>query len=456
MEALAASAEAKRPSHVAAWRSSTSAWRRKRSSASVFSSHPPTRTTDGTGASSARRRRTGGAEEGGVGTERRAGGVGVSSGSRGRGRGGSVASGRARGGAVRRGVRDRGHRGELLRRQGALRSQPCVATRCAGGAARGNAGEEGRDQGGARGARLPSGGDGGAKRGERKGGGEIRAVRARERRRDRARTRRSSSVPRLRARRPRYAVASGACAAPNPRVGDARRAARARVHSHHVPIPRVRKSVHQILAPTRSRFRQSDDAKTSRLPRVACTPPPSPRPDRHACEDGDGFRRREVRLAPRRARRRPRRPRLASRPRTKHASRSTVSSFHLPRSRRNASRRRTRRRTSAARSKSWTRRGASILVARATARLAPRALYSRIPPTTHARTSRRDTQGRQDRPGRARVGVPGAQAQDQEGTRARALTPLFATLRSSLSPPTRPPPEPFPRSLLSSSRTSRT
>jgi hypothetical protein len=167
------------------------------------------------------------------------------------------------------------------------------------------------------------------------------------------------------------------------------------------------------LAPTRSRFRQERRENiTSSEGRVHSSSEPAPGPARvrrwRRIPSPRGYASRLVALdaAP---------GVLASprAPRTKHAPRSTVSPpFHLPRSRRNASRRRTRRRTSAARSKSWTRRGASILVARATARLAPRASYSRIHPSAHTRTSRRDTQGRQDRPGRARVGVPGAQAQD--------------------------------------------
>ena len=292
----------------------------------------------------------------------------------------------------------------------------------------------------------------------REGGWRGRSrARARERRRDRARTRRSSRVPRLRARKAAEGGRVRGVRVPNPRVGDARRAVRAaRSISHHPPIPRVRKSVHQ-MAPTRSRFRQERRENiTSSEGRVHSSSEPAPGPARvrrwRRIPSPRGYASRLVALdaAP---------GVLASRraPRTKHAPRSTVSPpFHLPRSRRNASRRRTRRRTSAARSKSWTRRGASILVACATARLAPRALYSRIPPSTHTRTSRRDTQGRQDRPGRARVGVPGAQAQDQEGTRARALTPSSRPF-DRRSPHRRDPRlNPSPRSLLSSSRTSRT
>ena len=459
MEALAASAEAKRPSHVAAWRSSTSAWRRKRSSASVFffastdANHrwnwcvERAAEEDGGGAEEEASGPNGAREASGSPLDR----VGVVAAEASprtcAGRGGPPRRSRSR--PPRRAASPTGGRSGPSRasRRGARRR--CERKRGGGGA-----GEEGRDQG-EREARTPRAGTE-ARRGARGGWRGRSRARARERRRDRARTRRSSRVPRLRARKAAEGGRVRGVRVPNPRVGDARRAVRAaRSISHH--IPRVRKSVHH-LAPTRSRFRQERRREniTSSEGRVHSSSEPAPGPARvrrwRRIPSPRGYASRLVALdaAP---------GVLASprAPRTKHAPRSTVSPpFHLPRSRRNASRRRTRRRTSAARSKSWTRRGASILVACATARLAPRALYSRIPPTTHARTSRRDTQGRQDRPGRARVGVPGAQAQDQEGTRARALTPSSRPF-DRRSPHRRDPRlNPSPRSLLSSSRTSRT
>ena len=397
----------------------------------------------------------GGRGGGGVGTERRAGGVGVSSGSRGRGRGGSVAADVRGEGAVRRGVRDRGHRGELLRRQGGAPVPAVRRDAVRGGAARGNAGEEGRDQG-EREARTPRVGTE-ARRGARgRVAGEIPGSRARTASRSRAHpsliVRPEAEGEEGRGRRSRPGRAR-----PEPAGG--RRATRcargAFDFSSHPSRPEV--SASNIgadpFAVPQERRRENI---TSSEGRVHSSSEPAPGPARvrrwRRIPSPRGYASRLVALdaAP---------GVLASprAPRTKHAPRSTVSPpFHLPRSRRNASRRRTRRRTSAARSKSWTRRGASILVARATVRLAPRALYSRIPPTTHTRTSRRDTQGRQDRPGRARVGVPGAQAQDQEGTRARALTPSSRPF-DRRSPHRRDPRlNPSPRSLLSSSRTSRT